>query len=130
MSKRVNISSDSPWEDSVGYSRAVRIGPFVEVAGTAAVEEGKPLFPYQSYEQAQYILLKIQQALEDVGASVEDVVRTRIYITDIEMWEDVGRAHSEVFGDIRPACTLVEVYSLISEGLVVEIEATAIVVEA
>lgn len=125
LSKRINISSDSPWEDKVGYSRAVRVGPFIEVAGTTAVEGDEVLFPHRAYEQAQYILLKIQQALEDAGASLEDVVRTRIYVTDIDLWEPVGRAHGEVFKDIRPAATLVEVYSLIREGLVVEIEATA-----
>ncbi len=127
MSKRINISSGAPWEETVGYSRAVRVGQFIEVAGTTAVEEGEVLFPNQAFEQTQYILLKIQQAIEDAGGKLEDVVRTRIYVTDIELWEEVGRAHGEIFKDIRPAATMVEVYALIRPGLVVEIEATAIV---
>lgn len=130
MSKRINISSDVPWEVEVGYSRAVRVGNIVEVAGTTATDEGEVLFPHDAYSQAQYVLLKIQQALKDAGASLQDVVRTRIYVTDIELWEEVGRAHGEFFADIRPAATMVEVYSLIAEGLVVEIEATAIIAEA
>ncbi len=113
----------------MGYSRAVRIGNIVEVAGTTAVEGDEVLFPYHPYEQTQYILLKIQQALEDAGASMEDVIRTRIFVTDIELWEAVGKAHGEVFGSIKPVSTMVEVYSLIREGLVVEVEASAIISE-
>lgn len=124
--KRTNISSGAVWEDQVGYSRAVRMGNIVEVSGTTAVDGDQVMFPKDPYNQTQYILLKIQQALEDAGASMEDVVRTRMYVTNMDHWSEVGRAHGEVFKDIRPAATMVEVYSLIKEGLVVEIEATAI----
>ena len=127
MSKRINISSGTEWESHVGYSRAVRVGAIVEVAGTTAVEGDEVLFPHDPYNQARYILLKIKQALEDSGARIEDVVRTRMYVTDMEHWEEVGKAHGEVFGDIRPVATMVEVYALIKEGLVVEIEASAVV---
>jgi enamine deaminase RidA (YjgF/YER057c/UK114 family) len=127
MGKRKNISSGAEWEDLVGYSRAVRVGNIVEVAGTTASDGSDVLFPNDPYNQTQYIILKIQQALQDAGASLQDVVRTRLYVTDMEFWEEVGRAHKEYFGDIRPVATMVEVYSLIQEGLVVEIEATAII---
>lgn len=127
MNKRINISSGTEWEDRVGYSRAVRVGNIVEVAGTTASDGSEALFPNDPYNQTQYIILKIQQALQDVGANLKDVVRTRLYVTDMESWEEVGRAHKEYFGDIRPVATMVEVYSLIQEGLVVEMEATAII---
>lgn len=126
-SKRINIGSGTTWESQVGYSRAVRVGNIVEVAGTTAMEEDEVMFPHDAYSQAQFILLKITQALEDVGAGIEHVVRTRIYVTDMDLWEDVGRAHGEVFTNIRPVSTMVEVYALIREELVVEIEATAII---
>ncbi|MEM7659617.1 MAG: RidA family protein [Bacteroidota bacterium] len=127
MKGRKNISSGVVWEETVGYSRAVRVGNIVEVAGTTATEGEEVMFPNDAYSQANYILLKIQQSLEDAGASIQDVVRTRMYITDMDQWEEVGKAHGEFFRDIRPAATLVEVYSLIREGLVIEIEATAII---
>ncbi|MEM6263945.1 MAG: RidA family protein [Bacteroidota bacterium] len=127
MNKRQNISSGSPWEAKVGYSRAVRIGNLVEVAGTTASNEAGPLFPGDPYRQAQFIFLKIQQALEDAGAKMEDVIRTRMYVTDIEFWEEVGKAHEEVFKDIRPAATMVEVYKLIDSQLLVEVEVTAVI---
>ena len=120
-------TSGAKWEDIVGYSRAVRVGNIVEVAGTTAVEGDKVMFPKDAYGQTQYILLKIQQALEDAGARMEDVVRTRIFVTDMDDWEAVGRAHGEVFAKIKPASTMVEVYRLIQEDLVVEIEATAVI---
>ncbi len=123
---RKNISSGAKWEDIVGYSRAVRVGNIIEVAGTTAVEGDKVMFPFDEYNQTQYILLKIQQALEDAGASITDVVRTRIYVTNIDKWEEVGKAHGEVFAHIKPATTMVEVAGLIQPDLVVEIEATAI----
>lgn len=126
-SPRMNIGSSTPWEIRVGYSRAVRVGNIIEVAGTTAMDEDEVMFPHDAYSQAQFILLKITQALEDAGGTIEDVVRTRIYITDMDLWEDVGRAHGEVFAQIRPVSTMVEVYALIREELVVEIEATAII---
>lgn len=127
MAKRINISSGATWEDSVGYSRAVRVGNIIEVAGTTAVDGDTVMFPHDPYNQAQYILLKIQQALEDAGARFEDVVRTRIYLTDMEHFDAVAKAHGEVFAKIKPASTMLEVYALVREGLVVEIEATAII---
>ncbi|MEL6134127.1 MAG: RidA family protein, partial [Bacteroidota bacterium] len=122
IQKRKNVSSGAVWEDKVGYSRAVRIGQIVEVSGTTAVDGDQIMFPNEPYNQTHYILMKIQQALTDAGAKLEDVIRTRIYITEMNHWEEVGRAHGEVFKDICPACTMVEVYALIKEGLVVEIE--------
>ena len=129
MAKRINISSGVSWESEVGYSRAVRVGNIIEVAGTTAVDDSNIMFPHDPYNQAQYILLKIEQALIDAGASLADVVRTRIYLTDMEYFNAVAKAHKEVFANIRPASTMIEVYSLVKEGLVVEIEATAILSE-
>lgn len=129
MAKRINISSGVSWESEVGYSRAVRVGNFIEVAGTTAVDDSTVMFPHDPYNQAQYILLKIEQALIDAGASMADVVRTRIYLTDMEYFNGVAKAHREVFANIRPVSSMIEVYSLIKEGLVVEIEATAILTD-
>jgi enamine deaminase RidA (YjgF/YER057c/UK114 family) len=127
---RRNISSGSPWEKSVGYSRAVRVGNLVEVAGTTAVDErGAVVGADDPYGQARYALEKIGRALGEAGAGFEDVIRTRIFVTDMARWEEVGRAHGEVFGDIRPASTLVQVASLVRPDLLVEIEATAVVPE-
>lgn len=128
MKKRLNIASNNPWEKQAGYSRAVRIGNVVEVAGTTALEEDKVIGQGNMYEQTLYILReKIGKALKDAGSSLEDVIRTRIYITDINLWEEAARAHAEVFEDIRPASTLLEVPGLIRVDLLVEIEATAII---
>ncbi len=129
LEKRIRLSSGAPWESIVGYSRVVRVGNIIEVAGTTAMDGNEVVFPYEPYNQTQYILLKIQQALEDVGAGMKDIVRTRIYVTDIENWEEIGRAHGEVFADIRPAMSMLEVSSLIKDELVVEIEATAIIAD-
>lgn len=124
---RQNIASGTKWEAIVGYSRAVRVGSIVEVAGTTAVDENGALVGAgDPYEQARYIFTKIEKALHEAGASLNDVVRTRIFVTSIAHWEAVGRAHGEVFRQIRPASTLVEVSALINPELLVEIEAQAI----
>jgi enamine deaminase RidA (YjgF/YER057c/UK114 family) len=126
--KRQNVSSGAPWEATVGYSRAVRLGHLVEVAGTTAVDdEGRVVGAGSPYTQARFALEKIGRALAQAGAGFEDVIRTRIYVTDIARWEEVGRAHGEVFRDVRPASTLVAVASLVRPDLLVEIEATAVV---
>jgi enamine deaminase RidA (YjgF/YER057c/UK114 family) len=126
--KRQNVSSGAPWEEAVGYSRAVRLGQLVEVAGTTAVDdEGRVVGAGSPYTQARFALEKIGRALALVGAGFEDVIRTRIYVTDIARWEEVGRAHGEVFRHVRPASTLVAVASLVRPDLLVEIEATAVV---
>jgi len=128
MSNRLNISSGAKWEDIVGYSRAVRIGNVVEVAGTTAVDEnGNVVGAGNPYEQTKYIFTKIEKALTSAGASLKDVVRTRMFVTDISRWEEIGRAHGEYFREIKPVATMVEVKSLISPELLVEIKATAII---
>lgn len=129
MSERINISSGSPWEDIVGYSRAVRIGNMIEVAGTTAMDGDVLIGAGSVYEQTKFIFQKIEKALRLAGASIQDVVRTRIYVTDISQWEEVGRAHGEVFKSIKPVSTMVEVSALISQQLLVEVEVTAIVAE-
>jgi enamine deaminase RidA (YjgF/YER057c/UK114 family) len=127
---RRNISSGVPWEETVGYSRAVRVGSLIEVAGTTAVDErGEVVGPGDPYAQARYALTKIGHALSEAGAGFENVIRTRVFVTDISRWEEVGRAHGEVFRDIRPASTLVAVASLVRSDLLVEIEATAVAPE-
>ena len=127
MAKRKLISSGNKWEILQGYSRAIRVGNIIEISGTTAIDGDQIMFQGDAYNQTHYVLLQIQQTLEDAGARIEDVIRTRIYITDMEQWELVGKAHGEVFRDIRPAMTVVEVYSLPVEGLIVEIEATAFI---
>lgn len=130
MSKRINISSQAKWEDIVGYSRAVRVGNIVEVAGTTAVDKnGEVVGLNDPGEQTKFILSKIEQALISAGATLKDVVRTRMFVTNIADWEKIGRMHGVYFKDIKPVATMVEVKSLISPELLVEIEATAILVE-
>lgn len=128
MSKRQNISSGAKWEDIVGYSRAVRVGNIVEVAGTTAVDEnGKTVGADDPYEQTKFILAKIEKALIAAGAAMKDVVRARMFVTDISRWEEIGRAHGEFFREIKPAASMIEVKGLIGPELLVEIEVTAIV---
>lgn len=125
--KRINITSGAPWEDTVGYCRAVRVGNTIEVAGTTAVDKsGAVAYPNDIYAQTVFTLQKIKNALEEAGANIEDVVRTRMYVTDISRWEEAGKAHGEVFGHIKPVTTMVEVKALITPELLIEIEATAI----
>lgn len=126
---RQNISSGAVWEDKVGYSRAVRVGNVVEVAGTTAVAGDTIVGQADAYAQTRYILTKIEQALHQAGARLTDVVRTRMFVTDIARWEEIGRAHGEFFNLIKPVTTMVQVKALIQPGLLVEIEATAIVME-
>lgn len=125
--ERTNISSGAKWEDIVGYSRAVRIGNVIEVSGTTAVEDGKVVGLENAYEQTKFIFGKINNALIKAGANLENVIRTRMYVTDITYWEEIAKAHSEIFGHIKPAATMVEVSRLIDDDLLVEIEVTAIV---
>lgn len=126
--ERINHSTGSKWEPIIGYSRAVRTGSFVYVSGTTASgPDGNIVGIDDPYAQTRQILANIGKALAAVGAGPEHVVRTRIYLTDISRWEDVGRAHGEVFGNIRPATAMVEVAKLISPEMLVEIEADAYV---
>ncbi len=126
--QRTNYSSGAKWEDIVGYSRAVKVGNVIEVTGTVSVDENSNLVGgNDAYEQTKFIIQKIEKVLQRAGASLKDVVRTRMFVTDISRWEEYGRAHGEFFKNIRPCTTMVEVSKLISPEYLIEIEATAIV---
>ena len=130
MKKRQNIRTGAPWESIVGYCRAVRVGPHVAVSGTAPVgDDGEVVGVGDPYVQAKRCIEIIEKALEEAGAGLGDVVRTRMYVTDIRQWEAIGQAHGEAFGDILPATAMVEVSQLIDPEMLVEIEADAIVAD-
>ncbi len=125
MSKRINVSSGTHWEKNVGYSRAVRVGNIIEVAGTTSVKDGQIAHPGDAYLQTKRIIEIAKAALAEVDADLTDVIRTRIYLTDISTFEQVGKAHGEYFADIKPASTLIEVSAFVNPDLLVEIEFSA-----
>lgn len=127
MTTRTNYASGAIWEDEVGYSRAVRVGSHIEVSGTVASDEkGNAVGENNPYEQTKFILQKIEKALTEAGASLKDVVRTRMFVTDISRFEEYAKAHGEVFYSIRPCTSMLEVKGLVSPEYLIEIEATAI----
>lgn len=130
MNNRTNISSGAIWEDEVGYSRAVRIGNHIEVSGTVASDgNGNVIGKGDAYQQTKYILQKIEKALAQAGASLNDVVRTRMFVTDISLFDEYAKAHGEAFSQIKPCTSMLEVKGLVSSDYLIEIEATAILQE-
>lgn len=124
---RTRVYTGSPWEPVVGYCRAIRVGDRIEVAGTTAMKDGEVVGGGNAYEQARFIFQTIEQALQELGAQLSDVVRTRMFVTDITLWEEFGKAHGEYFRDVQPVATMVEVKALIDPRLLIEIEVEAIV---
>jgi len=124
---RRRVSSDTEWERTVGYSRAVRVGDRIEVSGTTATDDGAVVADGDAYEQTRRAIRNVEHALDEAGGSLDDVVRTRLYVTDIDRWEAVGRAHGEAFSEVRPATSMVEVSRLIDPAMLVEVEAVAVV---
>lgn len=125
---RENFSSGAKWESIIGYSRAVRVGNVIEVTGTVSIDDNNELVGGNNpYEQTRFIIQKIEKVLQQAGASLKDVVRTRMFVTDISRWEEYGRAHGEFFRDIKPCTTMIEVGKLIAPEYMIEIEATAII---
>jgi enamine deaminase RidA (YjgF/YER057c/UK114 family) len=124
---RIKLSSSAVWEDIIGYSRAIRVGNTIEIAGTAAVKNGEVVFTGDPYNQTRYIIQIFEHVLKQLDASLEDVVRTRVYLKNIGDWEEVGRAHGEFFGSIKPVSTMLAVSSMINPEMLVEIEVTAII---
>ncbi|MGG1514830.1 RidA family protein [Paenibacillus oryzisoli] len=125
--ERKKVFTGSPWEPQVGYCRAIRVGDRIEVAGTTAMKDGEVVGEGDAYAQTRCILTTIQEALRELGAELSDVVRTRMFVTDISQWEAYGRAHGEFFCDIQPVATMVEVQALIDPRLMIEIEVEAVV---
>ena len=129
MSKRKQVSTGAEWEEIVGYTRAVKIGNIIEVSGTTAIQDRQIIGVDDPYKQAKFIINIIKETLEKLDAGLHDVVRTRMYVTDITHWEQVGKAHGEFFAEIKPASTLIEVKGLVHPDMLVEIEATAVLPE-
>ena len=127
--EKQSVTSGAPWESKVGYCRAVRKGPFVEVAGTTAIQNGELVGKGDAFLQTQIVIGIMKKAIEELGGKLEDVVRTRIFVTNIEDFEQVGKAHGQYFSHIKPACTLVEVSALVDPEMLVEMEMTAIISE-
>lgn len=126
---RTRVFTGSPWEPVVGYCRAIRVGNRIEVAGTTAMRDGEVVGVGKPYEQARFVLQTIEQALQELGAQMSDVIRTRMYVTDISLWQEFGKAHGEFFRDVQPVATMVEVKALIDPLLLIEIEVEALLME-
>lgn len=126
MSSRKNFSSGAKWEDIIGYSRAVQVGNHLEISGTVATDDNGVVGKGNVYEQTKFIIQKLDKVLQQAGFTLNDVVRTRLFVTDIKQWEDIGRAHGEFFNKVKPATSMVEVSALIDPDYLIEIEVTAI----
>ncbi len=130
MTKRINISSDTKWEEIVGYSRVVKVGNQIFVTGTTAIDDnGNIIGIGDVYKQTKFIISKIEKYLNEAGAKLNDIVRTRMFVVNIEDWKEIGKAHNQFFKNIKPATTMVEVNNLIDSNLLIEIEADAIIIE-